>query len=57
MQVLKLKRDFLKKVYYYKTDYLIDIPSCDLSKAIGKNNIKIIGIIDEGFKELIIEKL
>ena len=53
----KSKERFNKKAYYYQID-IIDIYDSDtLSKAIGKNNIKALGIIDEGFKNTIKDKI
>jgi hypothetical protein len=47
----------LKKTYYYQIDYLDKYSGEELSMAIGKNNVKIIGIIDDGFKKSLINKI
>ena len=47
----------LKKIHYYQIEYLDKYSSAELSSAIGKNNIKLIGIIDEGFKKSLVEKI
>lgn len=43
------------KSNFYKID-LIKINSNILSNSIGRENIKVIGIIDNGFKKIILEK-
>lgn len=53
----KTKERYLKKCSFYNIDYYDDFSSLELSKALGKENIKIIGIIDEGFKETLIKKI
>ena len=49
----KSKERYLKKCFFYKIDYIDSYDSLVLSKAIGKNNIKILGIIDKGFAQSI----
>ncbi len=51
----KSKERYLKKCHYYHIDSRDDISSEDLSKALGKENVKVVGIIDEGFKKAILE--
>ena len=53
----KSKIRYVKKCEYYKIQYIDRYNSEELSKAIGKNNIKVIGITDEGFKKSLLEKL
>ena len=48
------KKRILKKCESYKIDYIDTYDSKDLSQAIGKNNVKLIGIIDDGFKKMIL---
>lgn len=49
----KTKERFLKKCHYYSLNYNDQYTSNDLSLAIGKGNIKVVGICDEGFQKLI----
>ena len=42
---------FLNKCEYYNVDYIDEFSSEEISKALGKANIKTVGIIDEGFKK------
>lgn len=46
-----------KKCYYYNITHIDKYDSEELSKALGKNNVKTIGIIDEGFKNSILKKI
>lgn len=43
-----------KASFYHVDVVFIDEFKDSMSKAIGKNNIKVIGITDQGFKKLII---
>lgn len=52
----KTKERYLKKCHYYNINFDLEFDSNCLSNAIGMHNIKIIGIIDNGFKELLIKK-
>lgn len=52
----KTKERFIRKCNYYYIEYYLDFNCEELSKAIGKNNVKIIGIHDEAFKKLIKDK-
>lgn len=54
---MKTKERYLKKCKFYNVDYYDNFSSVELSKAIGKSNIKIIGIIDEGFKKTLLKKI
>ena len=45
----KTKERFIKKCEYYQIEFNMSLTSEQLSKALGKGNIKIIGITDEGF--------
>lgn len=42
------------KCKFYKVDYIFIDSSDDLSLAIGKPKIKVIAILDEGFKKLLL---
>jgi len=46
----KSKERFLKKCTYYNIEVIDCFSGEQISKALGKNNIKVIGITDEGFK-------
>lgn len=49
------KNRLLKKCSFYNIKY-IDSYSCEeLSNALGKKNIKTIGIVDEGFKNVLLK--
>ena len=52
----KSRERYLKKCHYYRIDSMEDFNSVELSQALGKENVKVIGIIDEGFKKTILEK-
>lgn len=53
----KTKERYLKKCNFYNIDYCMDFGSTELSKAIGKSNVKIIGINDDGFKKTLLKKM
>jgi len=53
----KQKERYSKKCYFYKLEYNNLYTSEELSKAIGKTNVKVIGIIDIGFADSIKNKL
>lgn len=40
----------------YHVEVVSQLPSNELSKAVGKGNIMVIGIIDEGFSKLILNQ-
>ena len=46
-----------KKCHYYGIDHIDTFDSRQLSTALGKNNVKAIGIIDAGFAEAFCKKL
>ena len=48
---------YLKKCHYYNIEYISKYSSDELSNALGKNNIKLIGIVDEGFKQSLLKKI
>ena len=52
----KTKERFIRKCRYYEIPVLEDYDSEELSKAIGKRNVKIIGITDEGFAKSVLSK-
>ncbi len=48
---------YLKKVEYYDLPYSIAYDHTELSRALGKDNIHIVGIADRGFGQSIIKKI
>ncbi len=52
----KSRERYEKKCYYYGIDCIDDYSSTELSQALGKNNVKAIGILDEGFKDALLKK-
>ena len=53
----KTKERYLKKCSYYNIPYNMNYSYEQLSQAIGKRNVKIIGINDKGFGSSILKKL
>lgn len=53
----KSRQRFLKKCHYYNIDYIDAYDTEELSRALGKDNVKIIGIIDAGFTKTILKKI
>lgn len=52
----KTKDRYLKKCRYYQVAYCLDYDTDQLDRAIGRTNVKTIGITDEGFaKKFILE--
>ncbi len=51
----KSRERILKKCDYYQIGYIDRYTGEELSKALGKSNVKSIGIIDDGFKKKILE--
>ncbi len=52
----KTKERYLKKCHFYNIDCLMDYSSSELSKSLGKKNIKVIGLIDKGFMKTLLKK-
>lgn len=53
--------DNTKKLVYdkcktYHVEVVSILPSVDISNAVGKSNIMVLGIIDEGFSKLILDQ-
>jgi ribosomal protein L7Ae-like RNA K-turn-binding protein len=46
-----------KKCYFYDIGHIDCFTAEELSAAIGRNNVRLIGIIDEGFKDALLKKL
>lgn len=53
----KNKERYLRKCEYYKIKHIDVYESSDLSNALGKNNVKLIGIVDKGFADSLLLKL
>ena len=51
----KNRERFEKKCYYYGIDHIDNYSGEELSSALGKNNVKVIGILDEGFKNALLK--
>jgi ribosomal protein L7Ae-like RNA K-turn-binding protein len=47
------KKKIRDKASYYGIDVIESLTSTQLSQSIGKTNIKVIAILDEGFKNII----
>lgn len=41
------------KCTFYNVDFKIDFTSDEISKAVGKENVKVLGITNKGFKKLL----
>ncbi|MDO4198579.1 MAG: ribosomal L7Ae/L30e/S12e/Gadd45 family protein [Erysipelotrichaceae bacterium] len=53
----KSKERIDKKCFYYHIDSINCYSAEELSNAVGRNNVKLIGITDKGFSQSIKEKL
>ena len=53
---MKSRERFLKKCNFYNIEYIDSFNCEELSKTLGKNTIKVIGITDVGFKKAILNK-
>ena len=51
----KSRKRFLSKCEYYNVDFIDEFNGDEISKALGKNNIKTVGIIDEGFRKSLLK--
>ena len=51
----KTKERYLKKCDYYHIAYETSLSSDDLAHAVGRNNVKTIGITDEGFAKSLLK--
>ena len=52
----KSRERYEKKCYFYGIDHIDDFSGEELSSALGKNNVKVIGVLDEGFKNALLKK-
>ncbi len=50
------KKKVRDKAKTYETPVIEDLNSLDLSRAVGKTDIKVIGITDKGFSQLLIDQ-
>ena len=53
----KSRERFEKKCYFYEIDHIDRYDCEELSKAIGRNNVKVIGITDQGLADSLRSKL
>ena len=53
----KNSSEIIKKCDFYSIEFIDKFSGESLSNAIGKNNIKLIGITDDGFKKSLLKKI
>lgn len=51
----KSRERFLKKCSFYSIEFINEFNSEELSNALGKQNVKVIGVIDEGFTKSLLK--
>ncbi len=51
----KSRERYEKKCHYYEIDHIDDFSGEELSSALGKNNVKVVGILDKGFKDALLK--
>ncbi|MBQ1568026.1 MAG: ribosomal L7Ae/L30e/S12e/Gadd45 family protein [Erysipelotrichaceae bacterium] len=51
----KSRERYEKKCFYYNIEHIDSYDSAQLSAALGKNNVKTVGITDEGFARSIMK--
>ncbi|MBQ1900328.1 MAG: ribosomal L7Ae/L30e/S12e/Gadd45 family protein [Erysipelotrichaceae bacterium] len=51
----KSRERYEKKCHYYKIDRIDEYSGEQLSSALGKNNVKVVGILDKGFKDALLK--
>ena len=51
----KSRERYEKKCHYYKIDHIDEYSGEQLSLALGKNNVKVVGILDKGFKDALLK--
>ena len=54
---IKSQERYLKKCNYYNIPYTLKYSTNNLSKSIGKDNVKILGVVDDGFAKNILNKI
>ena len=52
----KSRERYEKKCHYYRIDHIDEFSGEQLSAALGKNNVKVIGVLDKGFKDALLKK-
>ena len=53
----KSRERYEKKCHYYQIEHIDKFDSEQLSNALGKNNVKAVGVIDAGFTKSIMKKM
>ena len=53
----KNRERYEKKCSFYKIPHIDQFEGSQLSEAIGKRNVKVIGITDRGFAETLLKKI
>ena len=48
---------YLKKCHYYDIPFIDVCDTEELSSALGKNNVKVIGVTDKGFADALSKKI
>jgi len=51
------KDKFEKKAFFYQTKVVMKYTTFELSKALGVTQIKLVGVIDQGFAEALIKEI
>ena len=51
----KSRDRFEKKCFHYQIAHIDEYSAEELSQALGKNNVRVIGITDEGFKDALLK--
>lgn len=51
------KKRVLKKAHYYNVDYIDTYDSNALASCLGKKIVKVIGVVDDGFKKALLKKI
>ena len=52
---VKSRERYEKKCHYYGIEHIDDYDGQQLSAALGRNNVKVIGIIDDGFVKALLK--
>ncbi len=53
----KSRERYEKKCFYYSIEHIDSYSSEELSSSLGRNNIKVLGITDDGFAQSIMKKI
>ena len=54
---IKSKQRFEKKAHYYNIEIIDNYSAEQLSKCLCKKIVKVIGIVDQGFKQALLKKI